>query len=105
MDWMAQAAGYWTPRYLTFKHALELGGHVRKGERSTKVYFVKQSEIHEDADNDSPTRLDGVDSRDSLLGANQIQGCFWGGSLGCDGPVGFERRGVGADGAADHRPA
>src|SRR5258708_39197788 len=40
--------------------------------------------------------LGGVDSRDSLLGANQIQGCFWGGSLGCDGTVGFERRGVGA---------
>src|SRR5713226_5872931 len=49
--------------------------------------------------------LGGVDSRDSLLGANQIQGCFWGGSLGCDGTVGFERRGVGADSAADHRPA
>jgi hypothetical protein len=48
--------------------------------------------------------LDGVDSKDSLLGANQIQGCFLGGSLGCDGPVGFERRGVGADGTADHRP-
>src|SRR5467141_82920 len=46
--------------------------------------------------------LDGVDSKDSLLGANQIQGCFLGGSLGCDGPVGFERRGVGADGTADH---
>jgi hypothetical protein len=50
-------------------------------------------------------RLGGVDSRDSLLGANQIQGCFWGGCLGCDGTVGFERRGVGADSAADHRPA
>ena len=49
--------------------------------------------------------LGGVDSRDFLLGANQIQGCFWGGSLGCDGAVGFERRGVGADGAADYRPA
>src|SRR5207245_1293019 len=47
--------------------------------------------------------LGGVDSKDSLLSANQIQGCFWGGSLGCDGPFGIERRGVGADGAADHR--
>ena len=54
---MAQAASYWTPLYLTFKQALQLGGHVRKGERGTKVYFVKQSEIHEDADDDSPTRL------------------------------------------------
>jgi antirestriction protein ArdC len=35
--WMAQTAGYRTPRYLTFKQALELGGSVRKGER-----FVKQ---------------------------------------------------------------
>jgi transposase len=49
--------------------------------------------------------LGGVDSKDSLLGANQIQGCFWGGSLGCDGPLGIERRGVGADDAADHRSA
>jgi hypothetical protein len=33
--WMAQAAGYRTPRYLTFKQALELGGNVRKGEHGT----------------------------------------------------------------------
>jgi hypothetical protein len=32
-----------------------------------------------------------VDSRGFLLGANQIQGCFWGGGLGCDGTVGFKR--------------
>ena len=49
--------------------------------------------------------LGGVDSKDSLLGANQIQDFFSGGGLGCDGSVGFERRGVGTDGAADHRPA
>jgi antirestriction protein ArdC len=53
--WMAQAAGYRTPRYLTFKQALELGGHVRKGERGTKVYFVKQLEIRDDED--TSTRL------------------------------------------------
>ena len=50
-------------------------------------------------------QLGGVDSKDSLLGANQIQGFFLGGSLGCEGPFGFERRGMGADGAADHRSA
>jgi antirestriction protein ArdC len=55
--WMAQASGYRTPRYLTFKQALELGGHVRKGERGTKVYFVKQLEIRDDTDDISPTRL------------------------------------------------
>ena len=54
--WMAQAAGYRTPRFLTFKQALELGGHVRKGERGTKVYFVKQLEIREGTD-EAPARL------------------------------------------------
>jgi antirestriction protein ArdC len=38
---MAQAAGYRTPRFLTFEQALELGGNVRKGEHGTKVYFVE----------------------------------------------------------------
>jgi hypothetical protein len=33
-----------------------------------------------------------VDSKDSILGGNQIQNCFLGGSLGCDGSIGFERR-------------
>jgi antirestriction protein ArdC len=54
--WMAQAAGYRTPRFLTFKQALELGGNVRKGERGTKVYFVKQLEIREGTD-EAPARL------------------------------------------------
>jgi antirestriction protein ArdC len=46
--WMAQAAGYRTPRYLTFKQALEFGGHVRKGEHGTKVYFVKQLQVRDE---------------------------------------------------------
>jgi antirestriction protein ArdC len=44
---MAQAAGYRTPRFLTFKQALELGGNVRKGERGTKVFFVKQLQVRD----------------------------------------------------------
>ena len=32
---------YPVPRFLTFKQASELGGHVKKGERGFKVYFVK----------------------------------------------------------------
>jgi antirestriction protein ArdC len=56
--WMAQAAGYRTSRFLTFKQALELGGNVRKGERGTKVYFVKQLQVRDqDADDSSSTRL------------------------------------------------
>ena len=55
--WMAQAAGYRTPRFLTFRQALELGGNVRKGERGTKVYFVKQLQVQDrDADDNSATR-------------------------------------------------
>src|SRR3954462_15010455 len=54
--WMAQAAGYRTPRFLTFKQALELGGNVRKGERGTKVYFVKQLQVRE-GDDDTATRI------------------------------------------------
>jgi len=45
--WMVQAAGYRTPRYLTFKQALELGGNVRKGEHGHKVYFVKKLEVQD----------------------------------------------------------
>jgi antirestriction protein ArdC len=56
--WMAQAAGYRTPRFLTFKQALELGGNVRKGESGTKVYFVKQLQVRDDgADDNASTRL------------------------------------------------
>jgi antirestriction protein ArdC len=47
---MAQAAGYRSPRFLTFKQALELGGHVRKGERGTKIYFVKQLQVRDEND-------------------------------------------------------
>jgi antirestriction protein ArdC len=56
--WMAQAAGYRTPRFLTFKQALELGGNVRKGEHGTKVYFVKQLQVRDKgADDEAATRL------------------------------------------------
>jgi antirestriction protein ArdC len=56
--WMAQAAGYRAPRFLTFKQALELGGNVRKGEHGTKVYFVKQLQVHDKgADDETATRL------------------------------------------------
>ncbi|WP_439923335.1 ArdC family protein [Nitrobacter sp. JJSN] len=56
--WMAQAAGYRTPRFLTFKQAFELGGNVRKGEHGTKVYFVKQLQVRDqDADDNSSARL------------------------------------------------
>jgi antirestriction protein ArdC len=48
---MAANAGYRTPRYLTFKQALGLGGNVRKGEHGHRVYFVKRLQVRE-ADGD-----------------------------------------------------
>src|SRR4030088_685984 len=56
--WMAQAAGCRSPRFLTFKQALGLGGNVRKGEHGTKVYFVKQLQVRDKgADDNSASRL------------------------------------------------
>jgi antirestriction protein ArdC len=50
--WMARAAGYRTPRFLTFKQATGLGGHVRKGD------FVKQLQVRDEgADDSSGARL------------------------------------------------
>ena len=46
------SAGYRAPRFLTYKQALELGGHVRKGERGTKVYFVKQLQVRDESSDD-----------------------------------------------------
>ena len=43
--WLACSRGWATPRFLTFKQAQEAGGHVRKGEHGTKVYFVKQLQV------------------------------------------------------------
>jgi antirestriction protein ArdC len=66
--WMAQTAGYRTPRFLTFKQALELGGNVRRGEHGTKVYFVKQLQVHDNgSDDNSATRLVVQHRRHALL--------------------------------------
>jgi antirestriction protein ArdC len=71
--WMARAAGYRRPRFLTFKQALELGGHVRKGERGTKVYFVKQLEVHDDAD-EAPARLIPMMREYTVFNVDQCEG-------------------------------
>src|ERR1700722_13756924 len=45
--WLARNRGWPSPRFLTFKQAIEAGGNVRKGEHGTKVYFVKQLCVQE----------------------------------------------------------
>jgi antirestriction protein ArdC len=51
--WLARHRGWATPRFLTFKQAIEDGGNVRKGEHGTKVYFVKQLRVTEDDEQDA----------------------------------------------------
>src|SRR6266702_3478374 len=55
--WLARSRGWSTPRFLTFKQALEAGGNVRKGEHGTKVYFVKQLQIKDGEGEETETRL------------------------------------------------
>jgi antirestriction protein ArdC len=55
--WLARNRGWATPRFLTFKQAIEAGGNVRKGEHGTKVYFVKQLQIRDSDREEADTRL------------------------------------------------
>ncbi len=55
--WLARGRGWATPRFLTFKQAIEAGGHVRKGEHGTKVYFVKQLLVTGGKGEEEETRL------------------------------------------------
>ncbi len=41
----ALGSGYPLPRWLTFRQAQELGGHVRRGEKGTPIVLVKQMTV------------------------------------------------------------
>src|SRR6185503_6129900 len=55
--WLARNRGWATPRFLTYKQAIEAGGNVRKGEHGTKVYFVKQLQLRDGEGEDAESRL------------------------------------------------
>jgi antirestriction protein ArdC len=55
--WLARNRGWSTPRFLTFKQAIEAGGNVRKGEHGTKVYFVQQLQVTNDDEAETETRV------------------------------------------------
>src|ERR1700675_4290233 len=55
--WMEQTAGYRTPRFLTFKQALELGGNVRKGQHGYTVFFVKRLQVRDKDGDDGDTKI------------------------------------------------
>jgi hypothetical protein len=73
--WMAQQAGYCTPRYLTFKQALEVGGNVRKGEHGTKVYFVKQLQVRDErTEEQEATRIVPMMREYTVFNVDQCEG-------------------------------
>ena len=47
-----QSMGYDDPRWLTYRQAEGLGGHVRKGEKSTSIIFWKQVPFRQSEDGD-----------------------------------------------------
>jgi antirestriction protein ArdC len=56
--WAARRHGWPQPRFLTFKQALEAGGHVRKGEHGQRVVFVKDLHLREtEEDNERIVRM------------------------------------------------
>src|SRR3954468_4225945 len=55
--WLARNRGWQTPRFLTFKQALEAGGNVHKGEHGTKVFFVKQLMVKDGEGEQAETRV------------------------------------------------
>jgi antirestriction protein ArdC len=74
--WMAQAAGYRTPRYLTFKQSAELGGHVRKGEHGQTVFFVKRLAVKDTSDGagDDDTRIVPMMRAYTVFNVDQCEG-------------------------------
>jgi antirestriction protein ArdC len=72
--WMAANAGYRTPRYLTFKQALDLGGNVRKGEHGTKVYFVKQLRVDDRDGEEGETRIIPMMREYTVFNVDQCEG-------------------------------
>src|ERR1035437_5706505 len=72
--WMAQTAGYRTPRFLTFKQALDLGGNVRKGEHGTKVYFVKQLQVADRNGEEGETRIVPMMREYTVFNVDQCEG-------------------------------
>ena len=86
--WMAQAAGYRMPRYLTFKQTQELGGNVRKGQHGFTVFFVKQLQVRDrggdESDNDA-MRIVPMMRAYTVFNVDQCEGLP--GSVLASGPV------------------
>jgi antirestriction protein ArdC len=59
--WQAMRAHNWpTARFVTFKQALELGGHVAKGQHGFRIYFVKDLAVAEEREGDEEPNVRSV---------------------------------------------
>jgi antirestriction protein ArdC len=74
--WLARGNGWATPRFVTFKQAQEAGGSVRKGERGTKVYFVKQLRVTESKEGEEAERLVPMMREYTVFNVAQCEGLF-----------------------------
>jgi len=72
--WMAASAGYRTPRYLTFKQALELGGHVRRGEHGQTVFFVKRLQVADKSGEEGDTKIVPMMKAYTVFNVDQCEG-------------------------------
>jgi antirestriction protein ArdC len=72
--WLARNRGWSTPRFLTFKQAIEAGGNVRKGEHGTKVYFVKQLQVKDGESEEAETRLVPMMREYTVFNVQQCEG-------------------------------
>jgi antirestriction protein ArdC len=72
--WMAANAGYRTPRYLTFKQAQELGGHVRKGEHGHTVVFVKRLAVADRNGEEGDTKIVPMMKAYTVFNVDQCEG-------------------------------
>jgi antirestriction protein ArdC len=72
--WLARDRGWATPRFLTFKQALEAGGHVRKGEHGSKIFFVKQLAVKDREGEEAEPRLVPMLREYSVFNVDQCEG-------------------------------
>lgn len=75
--WGFAALNGWSDyRFLTFKQALDAGGHVRKGEHGGKIYFYKSLEVKDrDAADEDATRNIPMLKEYTVFHVSQVEGC------------------------------
>jgi antirestriction protein ArdC len=72
--WLSRNHGWATPRFLTYRQAAEAGGYVRKGEKGTKVYFVKPLQVRDDSEDDADPRLVPMMREYTVFNVDQCEG-------------------------------